>query len=143
SRHAPLSSTCKRAIFQLPSFQYVAHSAFTLACPELRRVLPERRATPFLSISSALFRKNAGCHPEHLPIFGSPLATRHSPLSALESALTKTVSRNSFRIRTYEKRRGGTCFSARVPGNRCAKNHSPSRFLLGDGPSPCPHRIEN
>src|SRR5262245_51393328 len=26
---------------------------------------------------------------------------------------------------------------------RCAKNHSPSRFLLGHGPSPSPHCIEN
>ena len=36
----------------------------------------------------------------------SPLATNHSPLSLLESALTDSSSRKSFRIRSYEKHRG-------------------------------------
>src|SRR6266849_1226609 len=37
----------------------------------------------------------------------SPLATRHSPLTPLESALTDSYARKSFRIRSYEKTYGG------------------------------------
>src|SRR5215475_12789340 len=66
----PLSPTRKRAILQLPNFQYVAHSALTLA-------LPERSATPSLSIVCALSCKNTGVASRAFSISSSFTLTEH------------------------------------------------------------------
>src|SRR5713101_3379031 len=56
------------------------------------------------------------------PALFSPLVTRHSPLTPLDSALTDSRARKSFRIRSYEKKggRGGSTLQIRlrisVPG---------------------------
>ena len=87
-----------------------------LPCPEPRRAAllqHQSKAHPqsFQSLPHS-FAEKGGWHQErsrfsHFPL--SPLRsalTQITPLSSLESALTKTPFRNSFRIRTYEKNRG-------------------------------------
>ena len=80
------------------------------SCPEARRVHSLQKwngPNLFFSSSSGLFDQIPGVASSHSE-FRSPLVTR--PLSPLESALTQTPPHKSFRIRTYEKRRGAGCY---------------------------------
>src|SRR5215831_19291761 len=65
-------------------------------------------------------RREGASRPKDLNVHVSPLecaVPRFHALSALECAVTKTCSRNSFRMRSYEKRWGGggaACFSVQT-----------------------------